>query len=203
MPLQMTQPRHFPDAGHVSPQFHCQFDDLCDTLKPSTGNPTVPSLWQEKTGFKEATQAKQVTFEKAHAKSSVTAEVQQQVIQERIEQLEERDDQGYSSDRESDQRLEEIQEEPDAPIVDDETTQDTILKPTRSGRVPKPTSRWRASREQQEQRLVSLYVPWEVFHNNEFELQEELDDLIAFAASSNPDIMYLDEAMRVPDKKEF
>jgi hypothetical protein len=158
-------------TGHVSPQFHCQFDDLCDTLKPLTGNPTVPFLWQEKTGFKEAIQAKQLTFEKVCAKPSATAEVQQQVILERIEQPEERDDQVYDADGEPDQLEEERQEELDAPIVDDETTQDTILKPTRSGRVPKPTSRWRASREQQEQRLVSLYVPWEVFHDNKFELQ--------------------------------
>jgi len=25
-------------TGLVSPQMHCKFDDLCDTLKPSSGN---------------------------------------------------------------------------------------------------------------------------------------------------------------------
>jgi len=38
-------------TGHVSPQFHCQHDDLCDTLRPSLQNPGVVSKWQAKTGF--------------------------------------------------------------------------------------------------------------------------------------------------------
>jgi len=36
---------------HVSPQFHCQCDDMCDTLRPSLQNPGVASKWQAKTGF--------------------------------------------------------------------------------------------------------------------------------------------------------
>jgi hypothetical protein len=54
-----TSPRHSRkvalvlnlQTGHVSPQFHCQFDDLCDTLRPSAGNPVPQSKWQEKGGF--------------------------------------------------------------------------------------------------------------------------------------------------------
>jgi hypothetical protein len=37
----------------------------------------------------------------------------------------------------------------------------------------------------------------------EHEIQRQMNDPIAFAASSDPDIMYLHEAMKQPDKKEF
>ncbi|CAB9526635.1 Retrotransposon protein [Seminavis robusta] len=40
-------------TGLVSPQFHCQFDDLCDTLKRNSGNKLPPSKWQQKAGFEE------------------------------------------------------------------------------------------------------------------------------------------------------
>jgi hypothetical protein len=38
-------------TGHVSPQFHIVFDDLFDTLRPSSGNAFPKSLWQQKAGF--------------------------------------------------------------------------------------------------------------------------------------------------------
>jgi hypothetical protein len=38
-------------TGLVSPQFHCQFDDLFDTLKKSSGNVHPSSQWQVKAGF--------------------------------------------------------------------------------------------------------------------------------------------------------
>ena len=41
-------------TGHVSPQFHCVFDDLFDTRKRSSGNPSTPSMWQSKAGFVQA-----------------------------------------------------------------------------------------------------------------------------------------------------
>ena len=44
----------------------------------------------------------------------------------------------------------------------------------------------------------------DVYHGaDEYEIQREMADPIAFAASSDPDVMYLHEAMKQPDKKEF
>jgi hypothetical protein len=44
----------------------------------------------------------------------------------------------------------------------------------------------------------------DVYHGpEEYEIQRQMADPIAFAASSDPDIMYLHEAMRQPDKKQF
>ena len=44
----------------------------------------------------------------------------------------------------------------------------------------------------------------DVYHGlEEYEIQRKMADPIAFAASLDPDIMYLHKAMRQPDKKEF
>ena len=43
-----------------------------------------------------------------------------------------------------------------------------------------------------------------VYHGTEeYEIQQQMADPIAFAASSDPDIMYLHEAMKQPDRKQF
>jgi GAG-pre-integrase domain len=41
-------------TGHESPQFHVEFDDLFETMRPSAGNHPPPSLWQQKAGFLDA-----------------------------------------------------------------------------------------------------------------------------------------------------
>jgi hypothetical protein len=46
-------------------------------------------------------------------------------------------------------------------------------------------------------------MSWEVFHDEAYTLQDDMEDPIALAASTNPDIMYLNKAMAAPDKKEF
>ena len=46
-------------------------------------------------------------------------------------------------------------------------------------------------------------MSWEVYHDGGYQIEDELDDPIACAASSNPDIMYIDEAMRAPDRDKF
>lgn len=50
---------------------------------------------------------------------------------------------------------------------------------------------------------MSLYVPWDVFHDEAMTEQDDMSDPVAFAASSNPDIMCYDDAMRAPDSDKF
>jgi hypothetical protein len=46
--------------------------------------------------------------------------------------------------------------------------------------------------------------PWDdVWEIQDYEIQSAMEDPIAFAASSNPDTMYLHQALRAPDKAEF
>jgi hypothetical protein len=74
---------------------------------------------------------------------------------------------------------------------------------TRSGRQTRPTTRWLESLQQQRAGLVSLFVSWEVFHDEGYQVQDDMANPIALVASTNPDIMYLDQAMKEPDSKQF
>ena len=65
------------------------------------------------------------------------------------------------------------------------------------------TQRLVESQEQNPGELTSLYAPWDVFHDVAMAEQDKMTDPIAFAASSNPDILYYDEAMRAKDAKQF
>ncbi|KAL7557091.1 hypothetical protein ACA910_011910 [Epithemia clementina (nom. ined.)] len=81
---------------------------------------------------------------------------------------------------------------------------------TRSGRVVKPTEQYLEGLEQRQQGLVA----WEVLVDQDdseeiptaaqqFQLQQQMEDPIAFATSANPDVMYLHEALRAPDCRNF
>ena len=74
---------------------------------------------------------------------------------------------------------------------------------TQSGRVLIPTVRMQESLAQQGRGIVSLFVEWEVFHDESYEIQDQLENPIAFVASTNPDVMYIDQAMKEHDKPEL
>jgi hypothetical protein len=80
-------------------------------------------------------------------------------------------------------------------------TDDTIQ--TKSGRVSKPTERIMESIQQQMDGIVSLFVEWEVYHDDSYAIQTEMENPMVFAASANPDVMYLDQAMKEPDRDKF
>jgi hypothetical protein len=71
------------------------------------------------------------------------------------------------------------------------------------------TPRYVASTQQRKEGLVA----WEALIDGsdisqatiqeEYQLQEAMRDPIAFSASSDPDTMYLHEAMRAPDRDQF
>jgi hypothetical protein len=78
-----------------------------------------------------------------------------------------------------------------------------VTRQTRAGRTPVPTERWTESVRQREAGIVSLHSSWEVFHDGGYQIQDDMEDPIAFAASSNPDIMYIDQALKEPDSAQF
>jgi hypothetical protein len=53
------------------------------------------------------------------------------------------------------------------------------------------------------QRLIAIPVSWEVFHDGGYDIQDEMEDPIAFSASSSPDVMYYEHAMKEPDSGKF
>ena len=83
-------------------------------------------------------------------------------------------------------------------------------RPTRSGRVIKNTPRYDQSMSLRDQGIVA----WELLIDQDeqevqptaatqFATQKALEDPIAFAATSNPDILYWDQAMKAHDRDKF
>ena len=111
-----------------------------------------------------------------------------------------------------------IVEEPTTPVdpvppaqrAPNQSSQNGAVCQTRSGQVVTNTSRYNQSMAQRSQGLVA----WEVLVNQDerediptastqYAIQKALEDPIAFAASSNPDILYWDQAMKAHDRDKF
>ena len=94
------------------------------------------------------------------------------------------------------------------PVVSPELPEETPLTTiTRSGRSVRPTARYQQSLAQREQGIVA----WEILVDQDereniptakqqYELQVQLAEPIVYATSSDPDILYLHEAMKAPDR---
>ena len=85
-----------------------------------------------------------------------------------------------------------------------------MARQTRSGRVIKNTARYNQSMSLRDQGIVA----WELLIDQDeqevqptaatqFTTQKVLEDPIAFAATSNPDILYWDQAMKAHDRDKF
>jgi len=194
-------------TGHVSPQFHCVFDDLCETLRQSSGNPRPLCKWQEKTGF-------EVVDDSADTNLPVGPDFVRASVEQRIQQQQLPEHQPVepelADDADDNIPFGEIGQHPEEnePVADEAEPTETratsanqrystirtvpeYLRETRSGRQPKGIAR------------LALYVSWDVYDDNSSEELEMLEHPISFAASTNPDILYLDDAMRAPDAAEF
>ena len=209
-----TSPRHSRKValvlnlktGHVSPQFHVVFDDFFETLRPSAGNVLPKSEWQKITGFQKTrslTKSKSVRMYDPNIPMSETlrwgdseGQIGDEIfVPDNIEDPVA--DFTLPSNHEMPNHISGHMENSPSNEVGHKTTspgqtptQGEVV--TRSGRVSIPTNRMSESIQQQEQGIVSLLVEWEVFHDESYEIQEQMENPIAFVASSNPDVMYLD-----------
>ncbi len=205
-------------TGHASPQFHVVHDDLFETLRPSAGNVLPESNWQKAAGFnKPKKKGKRGTSEAdpnipdaellqwhdpGAAEIGQTQDALPEFGQTELPETAagQAVDPGPIVDSHPDPPSAEVEPggEP-TEIALENPAHDTV---TRSGRVSKATTRLVESREQEED-LTALYAPWDVFHDGGYDIEDELDDPIAFVASSNKDVMYLEQAMKEPDSAQF
>jgi hypothetical protein len=180
-------------TGLVSPQFHVHYDDTFQTLRNSV---IMKSLWQDLAGFTStqrndrgtstSTQSyipnsEQLSVEpinnnqNADTQASVTGEHQNINIDTENDFENEGDIQSFDSFESLNERS----------IDDDvETTEPRV---TRSGRVSKYPRRY--------DDYVSFLL--------ETEQANDVNRAMAFAASSDPDILYLHEALAADDRVEF
>ena len=86
----------------------------------------------------------------------------------------------------------------------------TVPRQTRSGRVVRNTPCYEQSINQRDQGLVA----WEVLLDqderedvptaeSQYAIQKSMENPMVFAATTNPDILYWDQAMRAPDRDKF
>jgi Reverse transcriptase (RNA-dependent DNA polymerase) len=185
-----TSPRHSRkialvlslQTGHVSPQFHVKFDDYFETLHPNSGNSPPISHWQIRTGFE------------AEVKPTSSPSIDPATEQSINLLFDERNVTAGSA---------EPANEKDTPSVSDVFNPIPAAYTTRSGRTTTPTPRMQESLQQQIEGIVSLHVTWEVFSDDGYQIQTELEDPIAFAASNNPDVMHVNQALKAPDRDNF
>ena len=165
-------------TGIITPQFHVQFDDAFDTTRRGSEVHLPKSLWQQKTYFREPTVS---IFEKERSVAERTPPsrpTQEQPARAPSPipapiQAPTGASEGAAS-------------EPANPPPQDEP-----VTWTRSGRIVRPPTRYEAH--------ISI-----ANYDGTYELPfQDAHPLLMYKATTNPDIMYLDEAMMQPDRHEF
>ena len=202
-------------TGLVSPQFHLKFDDLFETVKD---HDSYPNNWKAATHFRKSAKAGQ------KKKTSQP----EQIAEAPPHRPEESEGTIQESPRNDEQPTEPTAEDTPASRAEQRASRATARETVHPDPIPEVEAtvrRW-SKRHKPTQRLIesqaqaSAYLSVEatcdcepgggndydtdVYHGeDEYEIQRELADPIAFAASADPDVMYLHEAMKQPDKREF
>lgn len=96
--------------------------------------------------------------------------------------------------------------EPESPTNEDTPIPNDLPQLRRSTRTRKPSQRMRESQEQ-EQETIALPVHWEVLSEPTLlEEEEDWDHMVnpvAYAASADPDTMYMHQVLKQPDRQQF
>ncbi len=167
-------------TGLVSPQFHAKYDDKFETVMGGGNNVTPPSKWQEKCGFTNGDNSSDndQREELGHLPPNIPRE-----MGNAIETNPEHHDNNTNNDT----------QQTNLPITAEDQQSRTPTTTTRSGRQVHPPRRY------------DDFVTFETtIEDNVQQNQQERDQTIhAMAASSDPDVLYLHEAMQQPDRPQF
>ena len=208
-------------TGLVSPQFHLKFDDLFETIR---GNDDYPNRWKEATHFRKKGRSEKGRKTGKHeqvagrrnAPDQGTPPTQEDTPS--AEEVQEHDSNGESVTNDADPGVSAEAAATNQAEQVVEAPQESTIR--RWSRRHKPTRRLIESIEQAaafvSKRLAGCDeceecegkeqndYDTEVYHGeDEYEIQHQMADPIAFATSSDPDVMYLHEAMKQPDRKQF
>ena len=208
-----------PRTGHVSPQFHVKFDDFFEMVQHKATDLDAPDPeWKYLSGFaihkgQPRPPAKGplgdliVPRRGPPNAPSPVAPTPGQVTQQPHTVTNTNNEDGAPNGAEPPTT---VVQAPPTQHVPEQGPQANAVRQTRSGRVVTNTPRYDQSVTQRSQGLVA----WEVMvdqdkredvptASSQYALQKALEDPIAFAASSNPDILYWDQAMKAHDRDKF
>ena len=208
-------------TGHVSPQFHVKFDDWFETVHDKyTDMDAHEPDWKYLSGFavkkgrpepagrgiaKDLIAPRRGPIMTTH-QSSTTANLDTQV--NRPEEPTILDAHGTTDNQQEDPSSE---DQPAALLPGQQIAQAVPpARQTRIGRVVRNTPRYDQSVSQRNQGLVA----WEVLLDqddredvpmaeSQHATQKAMENPMAFAATTNPDILYWDQAMKAPDRDKF
>ena len=207
-----------PRTGHVSPQFHVKFDDFFETVQSKDTDLDAPDPhWKYLSGFAtRKDQPKERTTRPLEGliapRRGPTLAPQPATTTEDLTTHQQPVLHTDTGDVEPDDAVAQAPVPPQLPTqqAPAQAPQDSTIRRTRSGWVVTNTPRYDQSVRQRNQGLVA----WEVLvdqderedvptASSQYAIQKALEDHIAFAASSNPDILYWDQAMKASDRDKF
>ena len=173
-----------PTTGLVSPQYHIKFDELFETVRnsvdPAHGAWKVKAKFQTKRVIAKSREDHRKDRDKEQTQPQTTnAEGDHWTTSDEIEQ----------EDKETEVSATET--------TDHEGEQQESTGNRRSSRRRKQTVRYESYRQ-----TLGLEASREVLDLEPFG-REHMDDPIAFAASSDPDTLYYNQAMNQPDRLQF
>lgn len=193
-------------TGLVSPQFHVAFDDFFETV---SDHDDYPNRWKEVTHFGTGVNKHS---RKKKKKAASTGSAIKTVIKRGL---------GMAHDRSPNDTAIELQDsendiplsgDPDIDIQDDDPSP-TEVPDDHPDEEPEPEPpdqpRQKWSRRHTPTQRLKEYMGFTASYEEDYEgeeeykIQHEMNDPIAFAANSNPDDMYYHEAMKAPDRKQF
>ena len=180
-------------TGLVSPQFHVKHDNFFETVQPLSVNPTTPSNWQILEGFQAAIKRKpnqrhegEFTVSEG-ASESQQSEINVETAIPEVQMFPEITHEHF--------------EDGNNQISTGHQNQDNL---SRYGRIRRPTQRMQESLSQRQQGGVAYSTYYEALHEDDYLLQDQMSDPIAFlAAQTNSDTMYFDQAMQQEDREHF
>ena len=178
-------------TGLVSPQYHVTFDDFFETVRPTATNSPTISNWQSLAGFDKA--KAMPPSEGAPERRSASSARKDNVPYSSSEVSASTDD-----EQPADQGQEIPLSQPDQALPAEQ--------PVSPGPVPflPRLFRTRTRTIRRPERFVEVYSSYyEAMHEDDYLLQDQLQDPIAFMTSTSPDVMYFDQAIHQPDSAEF
>ena len=176
------------DTGLVSPQFHIKHDELFETVKPNAGNDHVVSRWQCLSGIKRLGRVKRVQMDNNNSVKP-----------------------NSTFDHPSKQDLEQTNI-PQSEIIhntnkDDASNDQVEPSDPNEGSFYNYDGHRRSSRLKSESSLLNSEGDYEKYydalHEEDFKLQDDMQNPISFVATSNKDTMYWHQAMKQHDAEEF
>eukprot|EP00978_Attheya_sp_CCMP212_P037948 scaffold183254_cov63-Attheya_sp.AAC.2 len=182
------------ETGLVSPQFHVSVDDFFETTRPTTGNPKGESNWQFLSGIHKT---KKFTAKSQPSPNTTFSPIDRPdpIVPQEAEL-----DFGTFQLAPDETIEDEMGENEGVPVTPEEAPPDDGVPRSRYGRKLRRTQRMKESIEQE---TISFAAYYEHAMDADFKLQSDMDDPIAFLATTNKDVMYYHQAIKEPDRIQF